>query len=264
MDVRGAAIGGYHHHFTPLVARLGREVVAANHGVDGVGVGVHDELGVEQVVEAAGRVELAEGEVDARREVVDDGVHIESQRTDELHNALEGEAGQHASLPRSSFLDHRLRTHLLDSIQHMVGDLGQGLIPGDLLPLPLTPLAGPLEGVQHSLRRVQHPAPGGPFLAPHGVQVWDALLNDGECAGLLLIEDHPVLHVDAVRTVARIAVHAVGGNKRLVPLPALSVEILSSFVFTTGGPFTFLERLQGERRREHQTLPSSVQHQATT
>jgi hypothetical protein len=264
VDVRGAAIGGYQHYFSPLVPRLRPIVVAGYHGVDGVGVRVHVELGMEHVVGAAGGVELAEGEVDARREVVDHGVDIQPQPTDELHHPAEGEGSQQASLAWGPFLDYRLRPYLLDGVQDVVGDLGQGLVPGDLLPLPLTTLAGPLQGVQHPLRRVQQPAPGRPLLAAHGVHVGDALLDDGQRAGLLLAEDHPVLNVDADRAVAGVAVHAVGGHEGLVPLPTLTVEVLRSLILSTGGLCALLEGFQGERGCEHETLPSLAQHQAAT
>ncbi len=76
VDVGWAAVGSHKDRLPTVVARLGAVVVDRHHRVHGVGVRDHRELGVEAVVDAAGRVELAEGEVDARGEVVDDGVDV--------------------------------------------------------------------------------------------------------------------------------------------------------------------------------------------
>ena len=97
-----------------------------------------------------------------------------------LHERV-GAAAAHAG-------EERVVAVLVDSVLDMGGRLGDGLVPGDDLPLVLAALAGPAQGVQDAARAV------------HGVQLVEAL--DAQAAaghrGLRIAlepHDHAVLQV---------------------------------------------------------------------
>ena len=76
VDRRGAVVGGDGHDLGAVVAGLGDEVVPGDVRVDRVAVPDEHQLGVEPVVDAGRRIELAEGDVDAGAEVVDLGLDV--------------------------------------------------------------------------------------------------------------------------------------------------------------------------------------------
>ena len=173
---------------------------------------------------------------------------------------VEEQAGHHAALGRRALGDDGIGPQLLDSIEHGIGDVAQGLVPGDALPLALAPLAGALQGVQDTLGGVEELAPGGALLAAHGVHVRHALLDGGEGARDLLQPDEAVLHVDPVGAVAGVAVHAVGAPGHLVPGPLLAVEVLPAAVggrLLAGLELEVLEveATQGGTKHRYPSLP---------
>src|SRR3989337_859128 len=149
-------------------------------------------------------------------------------------------------------MDDGLRADLLDRVDDGVRNFGPGVVPGDALPPAGAAFAHTLEGVEDALLGVEHLAPHRALLAAHGIHVRDALFNDVVGGGLLFVEDDPVLYVDAIGAVARIAVHAVSAPDHLVPLPALAVEVLPGDVGLAGRA---LCRLQGRQLGVRHCVP---------
>ena len=76
--------------------------------------------------------------------------------------------GLRAALSRAADVDDRLRAALLDGIEDGVGDVGEGLVPRDALPLPLAALADALHRIEDALLAVELLAPHAPFWQPMG------------------------------------------------------------------------------------------------
>jgi hypothetical protein len=205
-------------------------VIPGDAGVDGVVVPDEGELRVEPVVDAGDGVELAEGQVDAGAEVVDLGLDIGVEGAQRVHQAAVHQAGQEPAVGGSADVDDGLGAFLFDGVQHVIGDTREGVVPGDALPLALASLAGALQGVEDALGGVEELAPGGAFVAAHGVHVGDALLRGLVEAGLFLAPDHAVLDVDAERAVSGVAVDAMGAEGDLVPGPLLAPEVFPAAV----------------------------------
>src|SRR3990170_642999 len=121
--------------------------------------------------------------------------------------------------------DNGRRPLLFHSIEHGVADLGQGLIPGDLLPLPLAAFAGALQWAGDTILGVVQVTPGGALLAAHRVHVGSALVDERQAARLLLADDLAVPSVDPERTASRVAVDGVAAPGHLVPLPLVAIRV---------------------------------------
>jgi hypothetical protein len=121
--------------------------------------------------------------------------------------------------------EDRLRTLILDGIEHGVGDVGERLVPGDGLELALAAFTHALHRLGDAIRRVVAVAPAGPLLATHRVVVGYARLDRRGEARLFLADHLPVLREDAKQASARVAVHRVGAPGHAIPGPPLAVAI---------------------------------------
>src|SRR3972149_5625855 len=123
--------GGDGDALAAVVAGLGHVVVPVDVGVNGVRVPDQGQVGEEPVVHGGDGVEDAPGKVEAGAEVLELGVAVRARRP----QGGGEEAGAASARLRRPEVDYRLRAFFLDGIEHGVGDLGQGLVPGASLPL---------------------------------------------------------------------------------------------------------------------------------
>jgi len=114
---------------------------------------------------------------------------------------------------------------VLDGVDDLLGDLGERLVPGDPLPLPLAALAGPTERVRDALVGVHVVAETRSLLTAPRVRIRERLVESGVVAGLLLAPHLPIPRVHLPRAAAR-AVDAVRRAGLPVPVPLLAVEVL--------------------------------------
>ena len=234
VDGRGAVVGCDGDDVAAVVAGLG-DVVVERDGAVGRVVGPdQQQLGVKPVVVAVRRVEASECNVEARIEVVDLGLDVGGGDAQAVENGAGQDHRLRAALARRADAHDRLGARLLDGVQHGVGDLGQGFVPGDALELALAALTGAPQRMKHALLPVEHLAPGGTLLAAGGVHVGDALFHRLEVAGGLLADDAAVPDVDAVGAVGGVAVDAVAAPGDLVPLPLVSIRVCPGAVLGTG------------------------------
>jgi hypothetical protein len=229
----GAAVGSEDHDLRPVVAGLGDVVIGGGHRVDRVALEDQEELRVEPVVEARADVELAERQVDAGAEVVDLGVHVGVDAAEHVEQAREPDDPPRSRLGAREVHD-RLRARLLDGVEHGVGDVGDRIVPADLLPAPLAPLPDAAEGMEDAVLPVERLAPAGTLLAAHRVGVGNATLDDPDVPGRLLAHHLPVPDVDAHGAVAGIAVHAVRSAVDGIPAPLVPIALLGRDVLRGG------------------------------
>ncbi len=225
MDRRRVNVRRYADHLSALVAGFCYEVVPRDRRVDGVTVPDEDEFRLEPVVHTGDRVVLAKGDEQPRREVVDLALDVGVEAAELSDERPQGDAAHQAAVG-CTVVDDGLRAVALDSVDDGVGDLAERPVPGDPLPLALAALARPLQGVEDAVFGVQHLAPHGALLAPHGVHVGHALLHRGVCAGLFLAPDQSVLDVDPEGAVAGVAGNTVAAPEHVVPTPLLAVDVL--------------------------------------
>jgi hypothetical protein len=185
------------------------------------------DVGVKPVVVAGARVEPAEGDVESRTPVVDLALHVRRGAAERRKHSAAHRQALRPSLPRRRDPDDALGTGLLDRVEHGVGDLGERLVPRDALPLTLATFADAVHRVEQAFAPREKLAPRAPLLAAHRVHVRHALLDDRERAGLLLADDGAVLHIDAVRAVARVAVDRMAAPTPTVERQRVSVRLLS-------------------------------------
>lgn len=80
----------------------------------------------------------------------------------------DGRTGSPGAALRGHQAEDRSWPLLLDGIEHGVTDVGEGLVPGDFLPLAFTALPAPLQRLRHAILRVVEVAPGGALRQPIG------------------------------------------------------------------------------------------------
>ncbi len=221
VDRRGAVVRRHRHHLAAVVTGLGQVVVPLDVGVDRVGVPDQRQIGQEPVVHGGDGVVEPPGQVPAGAEVLELRIAVGGRRPEHV-GELTGRKGTHLGCQQR---EDRFRAVVLDGIEDGVGDVGERLVPGDLLELALAALADPLEGLGDAVRRVVAVAPAGPLLAAHRVHVRDPGLDRGVDARLLLADDLPVLGVDAEGTATRVAVHLVTTPGHGVPGPPAAIPI---------------------------------------
>ena len=200
------------------------------------------QVGVEPVVYCRGE-DLAERLVHPHRQVADDAVEVHREAAHLVDEPRARHEGHRAALRAGDLMDDRLRADFTYGVDDGVGYFRQGVVPADALPAAGAPFADALERIEHTLLGVQHLPPHGAFVAAHGVHVRHAFFDRVVSGGLFFVQDKAVLDVDPVRTVAGVAVDAVGTPHYAVPLPALPVEVVLREVGQGGGRFAWLQVL---------------------
>jgi hypothetical protein len=221
VDRRGAVVGGDRHDLAAVVPRLGDVVIPLDVGVDRVGVPDQRQVRQEPVVHAGGRIEEPPGQVPAGAEVLELRVAVGRRQA---QMGTQQPRGRGPDL-RCQQREDRLRTLLLDGVEHGVGDVGERRVPGDGLELALAALSHALERLGDAVGGVEAMAPAGALLATHRVVVGDARLDRRGEPRLLLAHYLPVLREDAKRAASRVAVHGVAAPAHAVPGPPLAVPI---------------------------------------
>ncbi len=223
VHVRRVEVGGDRHDLGAVVPGFEHVVVEGDAGEGRVHVPDEHELGVEPVVGRRHRVPLPERLVQPDGEVVEGRVEVERPSPDHIEEAIGREHGGHLG---STLPNDRLRPPDGDGVEHGVGHLVEGLVPADALPLAAAALAHPPHRVQQAVAVVELLAPARSLVAPHRVGVGHTRLGGDERGSRLLPEDPVTGGVDPVRTVARVAVDAVGSPPDRLPGPSGPVGVL--------------------------------------
>ena len=225
-------VGCDRHEVGAAVAGLGEVVVVGDPGVARVRVPHQHQLGVEVVVHAAGARELAEGEVLADWEVVDEAVGVEGDPTEQACEAKERRLGHQTALD-GLFEDDRLGSFEIDGLHECLGDLAERLIQEmrSHSPDPRSPSRAKRMG--DAILAAQLRAPAGTLLAAEGVHVGYAGLDHRDRPAGLFEGDLAVAHIDPVGTRGH-AVEAMRAPLDVVPGPAAPVRGLGGSRIVSG------------------------------
>ena len=154
----------------------------------------------------------------------------------------------HGKVARAG-MGHQLARAVLDeNIDHLVGDLGGDLIPGDALPLAFASLADPLQRIAQAVALIHRRGMNGALLAATRVCVGNIGVDLRILRQLLFAQHDAVLDIDIEGAVAD-AVDAVRCLADLVPGKLAAVEIfpVAIGIFFAQGVFDGLESVQGPR-----------------
>ena len=221
---RGIEVGADGDDAGAVVPGLGQKVEVRDLRVRRVAAPDEDEVGVEEVVGGPARDRDAERDSRPLLLVADFGVEIEHDGPEQIRKPVDGDPRSNTG--RVAIEDDRVRRAALQVVDDAVGDLGQRLVPGDLLPLALAALACALQrmGQAQAVRHRERVARA--LLAAARVEVRDGCVGLRIGARRLLVDNGAILHKDVVRAAALIpAVHQVRALRHAVPLPSLAVRV---------------------------------------
>jgi hypothetical protein len=146
---------------------------------------------------------------------------IEQSRDPGVARGLGAERNARARIP-----DDTVGSLLDDRRDHRVGDLAEGFVPRDSLPLARAALSHSLERIFHPRGVVHSFAEAAALLAAARVEIRHIRSDLRVVGGLLLAPDDPVLDVHVPGAVGLVpAVHPMAAAHDLVPAPALAVDV---------------------------------------
>ena len=233
VDGAGVHVGRGGDNARAVVLRFPDVVGVRNAGGIRVDHAQHDVVRIEPGVRGEALQRVAIGQVRAGVEVAHHREAVELDAAHQRGKAAGAGVAHHGLVARALVCLELAGAVFFKDVDHLVGDLFGGLVPGDALPLAGAALARPLERVADAVCLVHGGGVDGAFLAAARVGVGHFRVDRGVFGNLLFANDDAVFDEDVKRAVAH-AVDAVRRMAHLVPGPLVAVQVFPAAVRVLG------------------------------